>query len=119
VIAYKYLGAAYDELGQFVDALKVYTKAIMLAPQDPDLRNDLGLAYFNIGSYAESIKAFRQALNIDPDNCRAFYSLGLVYLDLGDVHLAAAEHEELTDRNEKELAFQLREKIDKQSRQAS
>ena len=29
--AYKYLGAAYDELGQFVDALKVYARAIVLA----------------------------------------------------------------------------------------
>ena len=116
VTAYQHLGAAYDELGQFVDALKVYAKAIMLSPQDPELRNDLGLVYFSVGSYAEAIKAFKQALEIDSHNARAHYSLGLVYLDLGDIDLALVEHSEL---NEKQLAFQLLDKIQLQSRQAS
>jgi hypothetical protein len=37
--------------------------------------------------------------------------LGLVYLDLGDVEMALAQHGHLTDQNEKDLAFQLLEKI--------
>ena len=78
--------------GQFVNALKVYTKAIVLAPQDAELRNDLGLVYFNIGSYAEAIKAFKQALDIESHNARAHYCLGLVYLDLGDIQMALEEH---------------------------
>ena len=119
VTAYKNLGAAYDEMGQFVDALKVYAKAIILTPQDPELRNDLGLVYFNIGSYNEAIKAFNQALEIDRDNAWAHYCLGLVYLDLKDIQLAWAEHEELIGRDEKHLAFELLDKIQLQSRQAS
>jgi tetratricopeptide (TPR) repeat protein len=82
-------------------------------------RNDLGLAYFNIGSYAEAIKAFRQALVIDPDNARAHYCLGLVYIDLNDTEMALAEHSQLRVRNEKELAFQLLDKIQRQGLQAS
>ncbi len=117
--AYKYLGAAYDELGQFVDALKVYARAIVLARQDAELRIDLGLVYFNIGSYAEAIKAFKQALDIDTHNTRAHYCLGLVYLDLGDIQMAFEEHEQLTGLNEKDLSFQLLDKIQLQSRQAS
>src|ERR1044071_4574982 len=119
VTAYKNLGAAYDERGQFVNALKAYTKAIMLAPQDPELRNDLGLVYFNIGSYAEAIKAFRQALDIHSHNAWARYCLGLVYVDLSDIDMALAEHGQLNGPNEKHLAFQLLEKIQLQSRQAS
>jgi superkiller protein 3 len=119
VTAYKNLGAAYDELGQFVDALKVYAKAIILAPHDAELRNDLGNVYFNIGSYAEAIKAFKQALDIDSDNAWAHYCLGLVYLDLRDIQLAWAQHDELICRDEKLLAFQLLDKIQLQSRQAS
>jgi len=106
-------------MGQFVTALKVYSKAIVLASQDAELRNDLGLVYFNIGSYAEAIKAFRQALDIHPQNARAHYSLGLVYLDLGDVNLAMTEHGHLTNQDEMHLAFQLLDKIQLQIRQAS
>jgi tetratricopeptide (TPR) repeat protein len=106
-------------MGQFVDALKVYAKAIILTPHDPELRNDLGLVYFNIGSYNEAIKAFKQALEIDSDNAWAHYCLGLVYLDLRDIQLAWAEHEELIGRDEKDLAFQLLDRIQLQSRQAS
>jgi len=119
VTASKYLGAAYDELGQFVNALRIYTRAIMVAPQDAELRNDIGLVYFNIGSYAEAIKAFKQALDIDSHNSRAHYCLGLVYLDLGDIRMAFEEHEQLTGQNEKDLSFQLLDKIQLQSRQAS
>jgi len=111
--------AAYDELGQFVDALKMYAKAILLAPQDAELRNDLGLVYFNVGSYAEAIKAFNQALDIDAQSLRAHYYLGLVYLDLGDIQMAWAEHEQLIGRDEKNLAFHLLDKIQLQRRQAS
>ena len=88
----------------------------MLAPRNPDLRNDVGLVYFNIGSYNEAIKAFKQALDIDSQNARAHYCLGLVYLDLGDTQMALAEHDQLT---EKDLAFELLERIQLQSRQAS
>ena len=83
------------------------------------MRIDLGLVYYNIGSYNEAIKAFRQALDIDFHSTRAHYCLGLVYLDLGDLNLAAAEHEHLTNQNEKELAFQLLDKIQLQRRQAN
>ena len=119
VPAYKNLGAAYNELGQFVDALKVYSKAIVLAPHDAELRTDLGLVYFNVGSYAEAIKAFRQALEIDAHTARANYCLGLVYLDQGDITMAMAEHGHLKNHNEKHLAFELLEKIQLQTRQAS
>lgn len=117
--AYKYLGAAYDQRGEFVNALRVYTRAIMLAPQDAELRNDMGLVYFNVGSYAEAIKAFKQAIDIESHNARAHYCLGLVYVDLGDVQMAFEEHEQLTSQNEKDLAFQLLDKIQLQIRQAS
>ena len=117
--AYKYLGAAYDELGEFVNALKVYTRAIMLAPHDAELRNDMGFVYFNVGSYAEAIKAFKQAIDIDSHSARAHFCLGLVYLDLGDIQMAFEEHEQLTGLNEKELSFQLLDKIQLQIRQAS
>ncbi|HJP92988.1 MAG TPA: tetratricopeptide repeat protein [Pyrinomonadaceae bacterium] len=119
VTAYKNLGVAYDDLGDFVKALKMYARAIVLAPQDPELRNDLGLVYFNIGSYAEAMKAFRQALEIDPHSARAHYYLGLVYLDLRDNEMAFVQHGELKARNEKDLAFQLLEKIQHPTRQAS
>ena len=117
VVAYINLGATYDKCGDFVKALKVYAKAIVMAPQDAELRNNLGLAYFNIGSYIEAIKAFRQALVIEPDNARAHYCLGLVYLDLNDTEMALAQQSELKLRNEKELAFQLLDKIQREGRQ--
>jgi hypothetical protein len=50
---------------------------------------------------------------------RAHYCLGLVYLDLGDFQMAAEAHDQLKDRDEKLLAFELLDKIQMQSRQAS
>jgi len=40
-------------------------------------------------------------------------------LDLGDIKLVMEEHSELTDLNEKQLSFQLLDKIQLESRQAS
>ena len=117
--AYKKLGRLYDNAGQFLKALRVYTKAIVLAPNDAELRNALGEAYFNIGSYSDAIKAFKQALEIDPSSARAYFCLGLVRIDLDEQELAIIEHERLLSLNEKELAFQLMDKIQRQRRQAS
>ena len=112
-------GVAYDGLGHFRRALKVYAKAIVLAANNPGLRNDLGTAYFNIGSYIEATKAYQQALKIDPSNARAHFCLGLVYLDLDEKELALEKHVKLEALGESEFAFQLLDKIQRQRRRAS
>jgi len=83
------------------------------------IANDLGLVYFNIGSYAEAKKALSKH-SIATLIMRA-RTIVWVWsnLDLGDIKLVMEEHSELTDLNEKQLSFQLLDKIQLESRQAS
>lgn len=84
--AYKYLGAALLELGQWQEAKDCLGKALKLDGQDQEARFRLGDCFLQLGSLEEAESAFRQC---DESNPQVSFKLGTVALGRRD--LARAE----------------------------
>jgi predicted O-linked N-acetylglucosamine transferase (SPINDLY family) len=76
--AQRALGYCYSRIGQNEIAIKHYTRAINLEPNNPAYYNDLGLACFELRLLAEAQGAFQQVLNLEPKSLVAFIHLGLL-----------------------------------------
>lgn len=62
--AYGYMGRAYEELGQWGEALQIYQQLISLGPDDAKSHYYLGTAYKNLGRWDEAVKSFKEALRL-------------------------------------------------------
>lgn len=60
-------GRGLLDQGEFVDAVAAHTRAVLLAPDQPDLYDDLGVALTFKGRIAEAAAAYRTALALDPE----------------------------------------------------
>ncbi len=81
--AQSFLGATYDELGRYLEAIEACKQAIRTNPEDAEAHNNLGNAYDELGRYQEAIEAYKQAIKIKPDFAEAHNSLGYDYGKLG------------------------------------
>lgn len=63
---YGYLGKAYEELGQWNEALQVYLQLVRLTPNDAKSHYFLGIAYKNLGRWDKAVKSFEEALRLTP-----------------------------------------------------
>ena len=64
--------------GDYPTAIKLYTNALQLSPNDPSLHLNLGLAKFRTGLVQSSLGSFsNDTLAINPTHSRAMISLGL------------------------------------------
>lgn len=92
--AWQRLGLAYFEAGRFVDAVRAYDKATLLAPGSALLWSALGEARVMASERdpmpPEAAAAFEKAIAIDPADPRARYFLA-VKRDLGGDHKGAVE----------------------------
>lgn len=57
-------------------AIEYYGRAVELAPDYPDLRNNLGNAYRFIGENEKAVEQFEKAIDLNPAYARAFFNLG-------------------------------------------
>lgn len=78
--AYRNLGEAYYQQGNYTLALKELLKSESLYPDDPFLQNDLGLTYLAKKKPEVAIKYFKRALEINPAYAPAKNNLGTAYL---------------------------------------
>jgi len=76
------LGTVYYRERDFTGALKEYTKALELYPEDPKYHNAMGLAYWAKGLKDEAEKEFNEAIKLNPDYSEALNNLGALYLEL-------------------------------------
>lgn len=63
-------------------ALKEWTKAIDIAPNNHYLFYNRGLTYANLQLLTQAIKDFNEAINLKPDFAPAFADRGMAYYDL-------------------------------------
>jgi tetratricopeptide (TPR) repeat protein len=70
---------AYQQQGQFKQALFFYTRAIALDPNDPDLYNDKGLMEEYLGMKEEAKSSYLKALEQDRRYLPATTNLGMLY----------------------------------------
>jgi predicted O-linked N-acetylglucosamine transferase (SPINDLY family) len=80
-LGWKVLGIALRELGRLNDAVAPLVRATALAPDDPEVFNNLGRALLDLGMLNEAERAFGRAVAIRPDY-PAHLGLALVQLRL-------------------------------------
>ena len=78
--AYRELGVAYMEKGDFTSALRELLEAEKTNPDDPYIHDYLGLTYVAKKQYDLAIPHFNKALKLKPDYTQARNNLGNTYL---------------------------------------
>ncbi|KAF2290713.1 hypothetical protein GH714_015133 [Hevea brasiliensis] len=74
--------------GNFVEALGLYDKAILLAPENAPYRSNRAAALTAIGRLGEAVRDCEEAVRLDPGYARAHQRLASLYLRLGQVENA-------------------------------
>ena len=88
------LGVADMERFEYNDAAKRFSEALLLEPNNIEIRVNLGIAQLNQAtdaSLAEAIRNFDQVLASDPNNISAHYCLGLIAFHQNRTEDAARE----------------------------
>lgn len=86
------LGAAYNQLEKYSQAVEVLAKAVKLNPTAAAYHN-LGLAHRNLKNLQSAKTAFRETLRLNPNLAETHENLASVYLDLGDFTLAITHYQ--------------------------
>jgi tetratricopeptide (TPR) repeat protein len=83
------LGKEYIELGAYADALALFNKAMLIAPNTGEPKHMSGYANYLLKNYAGAIALYNAAIARDPGNPLVYKRLGLAYRDVGDLAKAA------------------------------
>ncbi|MBW2109393.1 MAG: tetratricopeptide repeat protein, partial [Deltaproteobacteria bacterium] len=78
-LALYHLGFAYGQLGDHVNEVAYYEKAISAGFKDEDILFNLGMAYGELGQMNKAVDAFQEALKISPGSADNHFGLALVY----------------------------------------
>lgn len=76
-LAWHMSGASYNQAGRYLEAEKMYGKALEANPRSAGTYCNLGGAYFNEHRYDKAAEAFRKSIELDPR-----YERGLAYTNL-------------------------------------
>jgi len=82
-VAINNLAAIYFNTGQYIKAIEMYERAIVLNPRFTDALVNIGSCYGQMQKYRESIEFFKRAIDISPDNSKAYFFLSKSYGFLG------------------------------------
>jgi Flp pilus assembly protein TadD len=96
--------------GNKLGALEDFRRAVALAPQDPELHNNIGVICFELGRLEEARAAFEHAIEVEPDYLAA--RLNLIDLDLTldrNEEARLASRDLLEQTNDPEPALKLAE----------
>lgn len=96
---YNNLGIAYQEAGDFDNALAAYSKAVKLNPKDAYIYNNAGLLYSSNKDYHKAISFYKKAVELDPGYAQGYYNLGNIYTYNGDYEKALAAYQQAVKNN--------------------
>ena len=87
IAAYRHLCRAYEEQGDYNQAIEIYNKLIAMAPNLPDLYSNLANIYYIKGEFDLAISNYQTAITLNPN--RAWTSviaqtMGFVYQENKD-----------------------------------
>jgi tetratricopeptide (TPR) repeat protein len=75
-IVYHNRGSAQHDLENYDQAIRDYSRAINLMPDDSGPLIDRGVAYKNSGRFEEAVRDHGRAIQIDPENYRPYMGRG-------------------------------------------
>lgn len=67
IAAYRHLCRAYEEQGDYNQAIDIYTKLIAMAPNIPDLYSNLANIYYIKGEFDLAISNYQTAITLNPN----------------------------------------------------
>lgn len=82
-VAYTNRGIAYAAQGNFKRAIRDFTEAIKLAPDDPHPYYNRGNAYYDLKKYEKALADYTAAIERGPEMALAYYNRGLAHQRLG------------------------------------
>jgi cytochrome c-type biogenesis protein CcmH/NrfG len=72
------LGNLYDDGQQFPSAIQYYERALVIHPDNPDVRTDMGTAYWYTGNGDKALSAMETSLKYRPGHPQTLFNLGWV-----------------------------------------
>jgi serine/threonine protein kinase/tetratricopeptide (TPR) repeat protein/sugar lactone lactonase YvrE len=72
-------------------AMPFFMVAVALAPESPDVHNNLGLCHLNKRDVDSAIGEFRRAIKLNPNAASSRANLAIAFLQIGDIEAAIAE----------------------------
>jgi cytochrome c-type biogenesis protein CcmH/NrfG len=72
------LGNLFYDGQQYARAIEYYERALVIHPENPDVRTDMGTAYWYMRSPDKAIAAMEIALKYSPGHPQTLFNLGLV-----------------------------------------
>jgi len=89
------IGNDYFDLGEAQKAVDVYTRALAIKGDDPNVLTDMGVMYRQLKDFPKAVAAFRKAVSISPTHAQSRMNLGVVLMhDLNDPKGAIAAWED-------------------------
>jgi tetratricopeptide (TPR) repeat protein len=72
------LGNLYFDAERYDDAIKWYSEALKLSPNNVDVSTDLGVCYYYSNQPDKALEQFDRSLKIDPRHAKTLLNLGIV-----------------------------------------
>ena len=91
------LGDAYFESQRYVEAIKVYEKALKIDPKSADSLNDLALSQFYTGKGEAAAVSANKAVEVDPAYKHGWLTKGFILMTLGRLDEAAVSLEKVKE----------------------
>jgi len=80
------LGNTNMDSGRYDDAIKYYTKALDIQPENVNVRTDMGTCYRRIGKPDRAVEEYKKSLTFQPDHTNTLANLGIVLAyDINDI----------------------------------
>ena len=86
------LGAIHNELNNFDDAIKCFSKIITLNKKFADAYYNLGVIYKKINNIEKSINNYIACLEIKPEKYEAYNNLGNIYKERNEIEKAIEKY---------------------------
>ncbi|CAN5727339.1 hypothetical protein BH20ACI4_BH20ACI4_06740 [soil metagenome] len=85
-------GDRFHRRKKYDEAVKSYTEAIGLTPNDYSLFNNRGVSYHTNGDYEKAIADYTKSVELNPYHFSAYNNRGAAYEDLGIIEQAVADY---------------------------